>query len=278
MDKKTEKVDAKNSEAQNEELSFLDDHAGEGTEGIQSRIPFLKQIAGDAPELVEGSSKYLPAAKAGDFIHEATGTVLGKKLKVIPVKFLPVWQKWTPGDEKGNNKEFRGRFIPNSIPIVGDPFKDATTSDGCVIKNAYEIYCLLADHLEFGLVCISLSPAKIKDGNAFGSLVLAKRLPSGKPAPVWGSVWQISSVYQESKDAAKKSYWTICKAKEPTTLPSFQRFVTKEEYDKHIADAVSLMNAFVEELAVHGQSNQPGGIAANAPALIEAPAEESKEF
>jgi hypothetical protein len=283
MATKNAKVEDQNEKSttqtdENEGLSFLEEHAGEGTEGIQSTIPFLKQLAGDSPELVEGSSKYLPNAKAGDFVHATTNQVLGKKLKVIPVKFLPIWQKWTPGDEKGNNKEFRGRFIPNSIPVVGDPFKDAHTADGCVIKNAYEIYALLADHLELGLVCISLSPAKIKDGNAFASLVLTKKLASGKPIPVWGAVWQITSVYQESKDAAKKSYWTICKAKEPATLPAYQRFVTKEEYDDYIKGAVDLMQAFVEDLAVHGQSNQPAGITGTSPVLIEGAKEEAQAF
>jgi hypothetical protein len=266
------------AQADSEELGFLEEHSGEGMEGIQSTIPFLKQLAGDSPELVEGSSKYLPNAKAGDFVYAPTNQVLGKKINVIPVKFLPVWQKWTPGDEKGSNKEFRGRFIPNSIPIVGDPFKDARTADACVIKNAYEIYALLADYLELGLVCISLSPAKIKDGNAFGSLVLTKKLASGKPIPVWGAVWQVTSVYQESKDAAKKSYWTICKAKEPATLPAYQRFVTKDEYEQHIKGAVDLMQVFVEDLAVHGQSNQASGITGTSPVLIEGPKEEPQAF
>jgi hypothetical protein len=237
------KVESKNKNAEKKapqvETSFLDDVAGEGFEGIKSSIPRIVMLQPLSRAVQEGD-EHVEGAKPGVFMNTVTKKIYGKTLSFIPVKALSVWQEWAPMDSGGG---FRGRHQVGSIPITGDLFKKAYTNEGNEIREAMEIYGIIPEEMDQGLVLLSLSGASIKHGVNWGTKIGTIRLPSGKIQPFYGSVWELELTMNKN---AKGSYYTI--GAQNKTNVEWERFITRDEYNDVVHPAVEFCGNLVKML------------------------------
>jgi hypothetical protein len=214
---------------QNADVSYLDAKTGEGYEGIKTSLPRIKILHFTSPVVLDGD-EHVDGAKAGMFFNTVTKKIYGRTLEFIPVKALSVWLEWAPRDQGGG---FRGRHAVGSLPITGDLYKEAFTKEGNEIKEALEIYGLIPDELDQGLVLLSLSGASIKHGVNWGTKIGTAHLPSGKIQPFYGSVWELELNLNKN---AKGQYYTLGIANKTTI--EWSRFISRSEWENHVEGAV----------------------------------------
>ncbi len=224
------KASEKRKEAVPTETDFLDERSGEGFEGVKSVLPRIKILHFTSPPVPEENPEHVEGAKAGMFFNTVTKKVYGKTLEMIPIKALSVWLEWAPQDLGGG---FRGRRAPGSIPVTGDMYRKMFTNEGNEIKEALEIYGLIPDELDQGLVLLSLSGASIKHGINWGTKIGTVRLPSGKIEPFFGSVWELVLCLNKN---AMGQYYTL--GVQNKTTVEWVRFIRREEWEKIVSPAV----------------------------------------
>lgn len=221
-----------------DKTSFLDEVSGQGFEGMGQNdfaIPFLKILQSNSPEVNEADKDtYVSGAKAGTFFNSVTKRIYGSEINLIPIKYDRIWLAWAP--ERGG---LRGRYLPGSIEIDGDFFSEegARDSEGNEISDTMVFYCLVADHIDEGLIVFSLASSGLKHGKAWNELISLQRLPSGKRAPFFGSVWKMTLAGNKNK----KGSWYQIGTK--NTNAEKIRDITEIEYTNFIKPAKLMLDA-----------------------------------
>lgn len=222
------------NEAKKEEF-FLDGLAGAGYEGMSAQdvqIPFLRILQALSPQVTEGGDEYVEGAKPGYFFNTLTKKVYGNTVSLIPVKFETSWLEWTNG-ERG---KLVGRYAPGSITVVDGPNYRKFTEAGNEIVETMTFYCLVAGAIEDGIIIFSLSKTGIKHGKRWNTLISTTKLPNGKMAPYFSSVWTLKTQLNKNEKGA----WYTLGVKSVSNIAR-ERFITKEEYTDGVQSALEVL-------------------------------------
>jgi len=174
--------------------NFLDEFAGQGYDNLSSedyQIPFVKILQSQSTQCnVDVSEDYIEGAKPGMFYNTITNKLYGDTMRLIPVNFEKVWIEW---------KKDRGGFIdrhePNSFVPDKTDFSNWTNEVGNTITEYYNFFCVIADCPEDGIVVVSMSGSTIKQAKSWNSQISYTRLPDGKQAPYFSSIWELKTAF-----------------------------------------------------------------------------------
>jgi hypothetical protein len=226
-------------QTQSQDVGFLDESAGQGYEGVKTNIPRIKILHFTSPEVLPGD-EHVEGAVAGSFFNTVTKRVYGQTIEVIPVKALDVWLEFLPQDKGGG---FRGRHAVGSLPIAGDIFSKAYTTEGNEIQEATEFYCLVVDEMEQGLVLLSLTGSSIKHGRSWATRIATVKLPSGKIQPFYGSAWKLTTALNQNNQGK----WFTIGVKNATNVER-TRFITKDEFEGHVKPSIEFCGELAKAL------------------------------
>ena len=164
---------------------------GEGLETIdQSAVStaYLTMVQPDSTMVTED-------CPVGTWRNSATGLCLGPVVKVIPLAFKTVWI------ERDSNPPFMtvavydigGCKIRAERPKPGKRgfpkmFNEET---GNKVEELFVYAVLLADYPEEGVLYFSPTATSMQACKRWNSKLRAARLPSGKPAPIFGYEWAL---------------------------------------------------------------------------------------
>lgn len=221
------KTSAKATDEQ--DVGFLNELAGEGFDNITAEdfaIPFLRILQPLSPQLDEDSENYIPGAKPGMFFNTVTNFLYGTEIKLIPLMYKKVWLEWAP-----NRGGLVGRHDPHTINVDKSDFSRWTTDEGNLVSENHMFYVLVADHLDHGPMIFSQSSTGIKHAKNWNTQIMMTRLPSGKRAPFFSSVWKLETVKN------KNDQGTWYQLGEKSSHIVRERFVTAEEYNGFISPA-----------------------------------------
>ena len=224
---------AENQVVATEGIGFMEEYAGAGMQNLRQddfTIGFLKILQPQSPELLEGGENYIPGAKAGMFVNSLNSFLYGNEVQLIPVFYDNVWIEWA-----ANRGRIRGRHAPNSIEVMGDPYGKmtcrATDGSGGIndVVETQMFYVLVANHIDHGVLVLTLSKTGIRHGKRWNTMIGMLRLPSGNPAPYFSSVWTLKTMLNKNDQGSWYSLGT-----KATTI-TWTRFVNSNEFTNAIA-------------------------------------------
>jgi hypothetical protein len=229
----------------------MDGMAGAGYEGMTAQdvqIPFLRILQALSPQVTEGGDEFVPGAKPGYFFNSLTNRVYGNSISLIPVKFETLWLEWTTG-ERG---KLVARHAPGSITIIDGPNYKKYTESGNEIVETMMFYCLVAGATEEGVIIFSLSKTGIKHGKRWNTLISTTKLPNGKTAPYFSSVWTLKTQLNKNE----KGVWYTLGVKSVSNIAR-ERFITKDEFTMAVQPALDVLKDVGTQKAIAaGQAAQ----------------------
>ena len=182
--------------AKEELADYLDEVAGQGFENMSSNetaVPRLL-IAQAMSDVVQNGT--IPA---GHFYNSISGKDYGDSLDVVVCHFQKVWVEW-----KKNQGGYVATHEIGSIEVTGDnykglEYKDAEGNINDVIET-WMYLVVLPDHLEDGYLIFGSTRGNLKYLKGWNTQMKYLRTPSGKPAPLFSSIWTMTT----GKDTNKK--------------------------------------------------------------------------
>lgn len=214
-----------NKDEEIKNVDFLNEHAGKGFENINQddlKIPFLRILQKLSPQVDEKDPNYIKGAQPGMFFNTVTQKLYGKEVNLIPIKYEKVWLEWKP-----NRGGFVARHEPYSIVVDQSNFAE-WKYNGNIIQETLNFFVFIAGKLDEGPLVFSLSSTGIKHGKNWNTQIVHTRLPSGKQAPYFSSIWNISSI------ACTNAQGTWYQIGDTTSLIKRIRFISKEDFEKFI--------------------------------------------
>lgn len=217
-------------------VDFGDD-AGKGMQNIsdeERRVPFLRILQSNSPELEEGNAKYLPGATAGKFFNTSTKQTYSK-LVMIPaarghrfIEYIPrnlgsgFVAVHGPKDELVMTLRAKhGKFgkLPNGV-TKRDP-KTNEPLDGTEIVESFELYAILIDpetEQTFRAV-ISFSSTQIKKYQGFidryDSIRYRNSAGQTIAPPIWAHRWLLTTATEKNKKGTFRGFVIGLEGKKP---------------------------------------------------------------
>lgn len=200
------------------DVSFLEQNAGAGFEGMDDNdiiIPRL-QISQALSDVTQSG-----IIKVGHFYNSVSNKDYGTSLNVIVCHFEKQWVEW-----KKNGGGYVGSYPVGGLQgVYGDSYTglkhQITDSLGNVTENdvieTWNYVCILPEHLSDGYIVFSSTRGNIKYLRAWNTQMRYLKLPSGKGAPIYSSVWNLTlgkdtnkngqSFYTTSIDGKSSAKW-----------------------------------------------------------------------
>lgn len=197
-------------------LDYLDGVAGQGFEqmdGGDINTPMLL-ISQQLSEVTQSGS-----VQPGHFYNSLTGEDLGTVLEVVPCQFQKAWIEWKP-----NNGGFVARHVPGSIEVTGDNYTGMVTAEGNMVQEAYMYLVAVPARPDLGIMLFQSTPGNMRYLKSWNTQMRYLRLPSGKPAPMFAGVWELTVNADTNKKGNK--YYSL--NKDGKSSARFVKWVDKE--------------------------------------------------
>lgn len=171
-------------------VSFLDDYAGEGLESITSGAVSTAYLGMVQP----GSTPEAAGHAAGTWRNSATDENYGEVVEVVPVAFKIMWC------ERDASGMTVARYEPNSIKVDLQPVapgkrgypKMVNPETGNEIKELFVYALILPQHPEAGVVLFNPSVMSMRACKSWNSQLRSQLLPNGRPAPIFAYTWNLA--------------------------------------------------------------------------------------
>lgn len=227
-----------------DEVNFLDALAGEGLEQIKAddTQQGLLLIAQKLSKVLDEGT-----VKEGHWYNSLTHEDYGTAIRVVVLAIEKYWFVWA-ADQSG----LKGRYEPGSIEVTGDNFTGMVDKDGNKVIETLCYACVLPDHPEAGVVVMTSTRGSMKYLRAWNAAMKTRRLPSGKPAPLYGTIWELTTTADRDKQG--RSFFSL-RAGAPVG------FIDKSLFEQTVEPARALATSSIkaielqEEQAVPQQAN-----------------------
>lgn len=212
------------------ELDYLAEVAGQGFENMSNdevAVPRLL-IAQALSDVVQNGS-----VKVGHFYNSITGKDYGEAVDLIVCHFQKVWVEW-----KKNNGGYVGTYpIGGLADVTGDNYrglehKDADGNINDVIET-WNYLVILPEHMEDGYMIFGSTRGNLKYLKGWNTQMRYLRTPSGKPAPLFSSIWSLSTGKDQNKNG--NTYYSCSKEGKSSIVR--KGWVSKEVFLEYVTPA-----------------------------------------
>jgi len=209
-------------------VGFLNEHAGEGFENITQddlKMPFLNILQKGSPQVDKNDASFIQGAEPGMFFNNVTKKLYGTTIELVPVKYEKLWMEWKP--DRGG---LVGPHLPGTIQVDKDNFSNWKYNGNNITETLF-FYVLIVGHLDDGAIAFTLSSTGIKHGKNWNTQIVHTRLPNGKQAPYYSSVWKLTSV------SCKNDKGTWFQIGDNSTAIERKRFINELEFKNYVNPA-----------------------------------------
>lgn len=212
------------------DVGYLDEVNGQGFENMgtgETAVPRLL-IAQSNSEVVTNEK-----VKAGHFYNSITGEDYGDTIDLIVCHFQKVWVEW-----KKNMGGYVGTYPVGGLEgVTGDPFKgmehvDAEGNVNDVIET-WDYLVILPDHRDAGYLIFGSTRGNLKYLKGWNTQMRYLRTPSGKPAPLFSSIWTLATGKDTNKQG--KTFFSCNKDGKPAF--TWKGWTTKELFLEYVTPA-----------------------------------------
>lgn len=170
----------------------------EGADFESYATPFLRILQQNSPQCLEDSDGYVRGAKPGFFFNTVTNEIYGREIEVIPVRFERIYIEWKPERQgfAGMHSIEEGKIISEPDPEkFGTRIHKETEN---LLQDTHTFYLLIAEKEEEGPLVFPLSSTGIKHSRKWLSTAKMIRLPNKVSAPLYSSVYKLSTMFNEN--------------------------------------------------------------------------------
>ena len=212
------------------DVGYLDEVNGQGFENMgtsETAVPRLL-IAQSNSEVVTNEK-----VKAGHFYNSITGEDYGDTIDLIVCHFQKVWVEW-----KKNMGGYVGTYPVGGLEgVTGDPFKgmEHTDAEGNVndVIETWDYLVILPDHRDAGYLIFGSTRGNLKYLKGWNTQMRYLRTPSGKPAPLFSSIWTLATGKDTNKQG--KTFFSCNKDGKPAF--TWKDWTTKELFLEYVTPA-----------------------------------------
>ena len=184
---------AKEQELMTEDMSFMEDMAGEGFEDMGANATSIAYLGLVQPD----SGAEDDDNQAGTWRNSATGKNYGNTIRVIPLAFRTIW------NEREAVSPYRtvGRYPVGGIEVEtrmppkgkrGYP-KMINPETGNEVQELFVYAVALPDFPEDGILYFNPTVGSMKTAKAWNSQLKGQLLPNGVQAPIFAYQWNLVS-------------------------------------------------------------------------------------
>ena len=184
---------AKEQELMTEDMSFMEDMAGEGFEDMGANATSIAYLGLVQPD----SGAEDDDNQAGTWRNSATGKNYGNTVRVIPLAFRTIW------NEREAVSPYRtvGRYPVGGIEVEtrmppkgkrGYP-KMINPETGNEVQELFVYAVALPDFPEDGILYLNPTVGSMKTAKAWNSQLKGQLLPNGVQAPIFAYQWNLVS-------------------------------------------------------------------------------------
>lgn len=239
------------------DVDYLNDVAGQGFENMgadETAVPRLL-IAQALSDVVQNGS-----VKVGHFYNSITGKDYGESIDVIVCHFQKVWVEW-----KKNNGGYVGTYPVGGLDnVTGDNYKgmEHVADDGTVndVIETWDYLVVLPEHKEDGFMIFGSTRGNLKYLKGWNTQMRYLRTPSGKPAPLFSSIWSMTTGKDQNKNG--NTYYSCNKEGKSSIV--WKEWTSKEMFIEYVSPARQMADSAVM-------------LADNRTQAIEAPSESTSE-
>lgn len=211
------------------DLDYLGEVAGQGFENMSNgevAVPRLL-IAQAMSDVVTNGS-----ITVGHFYNSISGKDYGESVDAIVCHFQKVWVEW-----KKNQGGYVATHEVGSIEVTGDNYsgmehKDAEGNINDVIET-WNYLVVLPEHMEDGYMIFGSTRGNLKYLKGWNTQMRYLRTPSGKAAPLFSSVWTLTT----GKDQNKKGNTYYSCNKDGKSSIVWKDWVSKEMFLEYVTPA-----------------------------------------
>ena len=243
------KTEAKGQVTGNAAPDFLEEEAGQGYSDMGGSLPRLVILQTNSTATNEADTdNYIPGAKPGMFYNTALKKLYGNKVRIIPIRVVPVWFLSTEA-ENGAMGDFRGKVAPFSVPYIGDLFVHAVVAEGekkdLVIAQGAELFCFVEGDIAEGMVVLTIKKGGMSYLKDFEQKIRGIKLKSGKSQPFYGTVWELETKLNTNPKNPKQKWFDLGLDRKSSATPV--RWITSSDKTDYIDEALELV-----EMAIQG--------------------------
>ena len=184
---------AKEQELMTEDMSFMEDMAGEGFEDMGANATSIAYLGLVQPD----SGAEDDDNQAGTWRNSVTGKNYGNTIRVIPLAFRTIW------NEREAESPYRtvGRYPVGGIEVEtrmppkgkrGYP-KMINPETGNEVQELFVYAVALPDFPEDGILYFNPTVGSMKTAKAWNSQLKGQLLPNGVQAPIFAYQWNLVS-------------------------------------------------------------------------------------
>jgi len=184
-----------------------------GFDGVDrdcTTIPFLKVAQTATEQAKKGSPEYIKGLEPGMFFCPATRKTYGEAVRLVVLRF---YRQYIIYDGKDMNAKFVGTMAPedferNIMPTATREKSYHLDGKGFRYVDTRNFIVMVAGAYNDGPMLLSLSSTGIAPSKKWLTMAQNVRSNDGRQAPIWASVWELATGYQDN-DAG--SYYQITK-------------------------------------------------------------------
>ena len=208
---KTQTQKAKEQELVTEDMSFMEDYAGQGLDSLagSTAVSYLGLVQPDSN--VESDEN-----PAGTWRNSATGKNYGNMVRVVVLAFRTIW------NEREAEPPFRtvGKYEPKSIEVEmryppkgkrGFP-KMFNPETGNEVQELFVYAVILPDHPEDGVLYLNPTVGSLRACKAWNTQLMGQTLPNGMQAPIFGFSWNLIADLAPNPQQPQKQVTRFIKA------------------------------------------------------------------
>lgn len=246
-----EKV-APNTEDFAAQFSHLTDDGLGGFEQMTAdtiAIPFLRILQQLSPQLDDSKPEYIEGAKKGMFCNAGIGKVYAPPLEVVVGRFDRYFIEWKPNrggfvaahsPESINQDLMRGKLIRDEKNRIVCP----DTKD--IFMDTYVYFILLPQHLEDGLMLLSLSSTQLKEARKWNRNLMSMIIPgTNQRAKPYYMRWNLTTPTMQNEQGS----WSGLRV-------DFAGWVTQEQFNLVCEERKALPPTITPNLAMLEGANE----------------------
>jgi hypothetical protein len=222
----------------------------EGADFSSYATPFLRILQQNSPQLLEDAENHIEGAKAGLFFNTVTNEVYGKSIKVIPIKFERLFIEWRP-----NRGGFAGMHDVDHAMRISEVnpknnLQRINVETGNDLQDTHTFYLLIVGEEEKGPIVFPLTSTGMKHSRKWLSMAKLLRLPSGNPAPLFSSTYELTTLVNENEQGR----WYQIGDKSKTGVERVD-WITTEQYER-VKEALDMFDSIKERLQKEAEGEQ----------------------
>ncbi len=220
------------------DVEYLNEVAGQGFENMgtdETAVPRLLIAQSNSDVVTNGQ------VPVGHFYNSITGKDYGDSVNVIVCFFQKVWVEW-----KKNMGGYVGTYPIGGLEgVTGDNFKgmEHKDADGNIndVIETWNYLVVLPEHLEDGYLIFGSTRGNLKYLKGWNTQMRYLRTPSGKAAPLFSAIWNMST--GKDKNKSGQPYYSCNKDGKSSII--FKEWVTKEMFLEYVTPARQMADSAI---------------------------------